>query len=139
MTVDTEPAQPETTAALDVAALDVADELVFVRRGLRTAQTRREYTDKIDALFKGRTFDVVREVHLAEHQVFRTATGHTARHGYVLRDRANGQELAVGATTLKTIHDRYLSVTLPPELRPKPRRQDASVRERRRPRQPRSG
>ncbi len=84
-----------------------------IRRRQRAGRLREAMDTKLDSLFKGRTFDIVREVHLPEGQVFITALGNQARHGYVLRDRATGEELAVGATVLRLIHDRYLGVSLP--------------------------
>jgi len=68
---------------------------------------------RIDAAFSGRVFDIIREVHLPEGQVFETILGTKVRHGYVIKDRENGELFAVGWTLLKHIHDRYLGVNLP--------------------------
>ncbi len=67
----------------------------------------------LDALFAGRSFEIVSEVHLPVGQAFRTVVGSLARHGYVLKDRETGEKIAVGFKMLKVIHDRYLGVDLP--------------------------
>ncbi len=72
---------------------------------------------RMDKHFRGKTFDIVREIHLGEDQVFRTIFGRPCRHGYVIRDRATGEEYAVGFKTLKAIHELYLNVNLPSNLR----------------------
>ncbi len=89
------------------------------RRGSNAATLRATIAKKLDELFQGRTFDIVSEVHLDANQVFRTVTGARARHGYILKDRATGEQLAVGASMLKIINKRYLGVSLPPDKRRK--------------------
>lgn len=68
---------------------------------------------KYDAVFKGRTFDIEREVHLPEGQCYVTIFGQRGRHGWIIRDRDNGERFIVGWKILWLIHDRYLGVTLP--------------------------
>jgi hypothetical protein len=90
---------------------------------LRASQRR-----KLDAMFAGRMFDVVRPVHLPPGQVFVTFLGHRGRHGWVIKARDDGQQLVVGATLLRLIHDRYLAVTLPAKRRHRPDRAASSVK-----------
>lgn len=78
--------------------------------------------EKFDAALRGRVFDIVREVHLPKGKVFITKFGNSARHGYVLRDRATGEQMVVGTSLLRLIHDRYLGVTLPSALEVRRRR-----------------
>lgn len=80
---------------------------------------RETMLKRMDELFRGKTFDIVREVHLGYDQYFLTVFNRPCRRGYVIRDRASGQEYAVGGKTLKAIHDLYLGVTLPSYLLPK--------------------
>ncbi len=87
------------------------------RRAHRVAALRETHEAKLDKVFRGRVFTVVREIHLPAGQVFRTVLGEQARHGYVLVDRVTGERIAVGAKTLRIIHDRYLGVNLPPDRR----------------------
>lgn len=68
---------------------------------------------QLDEAFKGKVFDIVREVHLPKGQVFVTQFGQKGQHGYIIQDRATGERHVVGWTVLKHIHDRYLGVTLP--------------------------
>lgn len=91
----------------------------ITRRGAHADKLRATAAKKLDELFAGRTFDIVSEIHLDENQVFRTYTGARARHGYILKDRASGEQIAVGTTMLKIIHRRYLGVSLPPDKRRK--------------------
>lgn len=97
----------------------------MIARRQRADRLRAAQTAKLDAAFRDRKFDIVREVHLPEGQVFLTQFGNRGRHGYVLRDRATGQELVVGATMLRLIHDRYLAVNLP--YKPRKRRAKADT------------
>ena len=84
--------------------------LAWRSRGENMRATRRV---KMDAAFRGRRFEVVREVHLPRGQVFQTMFGNKGRHGYVIRDCESGQEMVVGAILLRLIHDRYAGVDLP--------------------------
>ncbi len=96
------------------------DEAEMIPLRQRSLRQREASAAKFDAVFTGRTFDIVREVHLDEGQVFVTRFGNRGRHGYVIRDRESGEEMVVGATMLKLIHDRYLGVSLPSKKRKKP-------------------
>ncbi len=89
------------------------------RRGTNAETLKATAARKLDELFKGRTFDIVSEVHLDAGQVFRTVTGARARHGYILKDRATGEQIAVGTYLLRIIHTRFLGVSLPPDRRKK--------------------
>lgn len=68
---------------------------------------------KLEAIFAGRTFEIVEEVHLPVGKVFKNALGLTGRHGWIIRDTATGQEHVVGGTLLRQIHDRFQGVELP--------------------------
>jgi len=72
---------------------------------------------RLDQEYQGRTFDVVREVHLPRGQVYVTKFGSQGRHGWVIRDRESGEEQVVGWVLLKRIHDMYLGLTLPSRRR----------------------
>ena len=83
------------------------------RRALISQRRKEAHERQIHDLFWGRKFDIVRTVHLPKGQVFITCLGMPVRHGYVLQDRETGQQLAVGTTLLRRIHDRYYAVRLP--------------------------
>lgn len=86
----------------------------------RTRQATRYRTtmlQRMDELFRGRRFDIERTINLPEGQVFITTLGRPARCGYVLRDRASGERIAVGYKMLKVIHELYLGVDLPTSVR----------------------
>lgn len=78
---------------------------------------RNTMLKRMDTLFRGRRFDIEKVISLPEGQVFVTALGRTARHGYILRDRASGERIAVGYRMLQHIHDLYLGVDLPARKR----------------------
>lgn len=75
---------------------------------------------KLDETFKGRKFEIVREIHLASDQVFQTRFGNKARHGYVIRDVETGEEMVVGNNLLRLINQRYQAVELPVRRRGRP-------------------
>lgn len=106
-----------------LAAFDAAEEHgvtrspTIRRRGSNAQALKATMARKLDELFRGRTFDIVSEVHLDEGQVFLTVTGSRARHGYILKDRDSGEQIAVGTYMLRIIHTRYLGVSLPPDRR----------------------
>ncbi len=83
----------------------------------RQARLRQAKLRRFDEEFQGKKFEVVREVHLPHGQVFVTKFGNKGRHGWVIRNRDTGEEMVVGDTVLKLIHDRYLGVTLPKRRR----------------------
>jgi hypothetical protein len=72
---------------------------------------------RMDKLFRGRRFDIEKVISLPEGQVFVTALGRPARHGYILRDRATGERIAVGFKMLQHIHELYLGVDMPSRKR----------------------
>lgn len=74
---------------------------------------------KLDDAFKGRKFDIEREVHLPAGQAFRTLLGNTGRHGWVIRDRDNGQQWVVTQYLLRTIFERYEGIEQMPTTRPR--------------------
>jgi len=108
-----------------LAAFDAAEEHgvtrspMIRRRGSNSDALKATTARKLDELFKGRTFDIVSEIHLDQDKVFHTVTGNRARHGYILKDRVSGEQIAVGTYMLKIIHKRYLAVSLPPDRRKK--------------------
>jgi hypothetical protein len=70
----------------------------------------------MDRLYKDKQFDLVRTIELPVGQVFMTKMGRPCRRGYVIRDRATGEQQGVGETLLRIIHDRYHAVPLPPRF-----------------------
>ncbi len=99
--------------AADPAAEPAPAAGVMIARKRTTKALRAAQQDKFDAAFRGRKFDIVREVHLPEGQVFKTQFGNYGRRGFILRDRATGEEIVVGRRVLRIIHDRFLGVNLP--------------------------
>lgn len=75
---------------------------------------------KLDDAFTGRTFEIVKEIHLPYGQVFVTAFGNKARHGFILRDTETGERIVVGRRLLRHIADRYQGLTLPAGRRRQP-------------------
>ncbi len=74
---------------------------------------RLTFLKKMDEEYGGKTFDIVREVHLPKGQVYLTKFGRRGRHGWVIQDRDTGEQQVVGWNILKMIHEMYLGVTLP--------------------------
>ena len=68
---------------------------------------------RLDTLFHGRTFVIVREVHLPAGQVYQTVLGNFGRHGFVIADTVTGEQLVVGLNILQLIHNHYHGVELP--------------------------
>ncbi len=94
----------------------------------RTRQASRYRTtmhQRMDELFRGRRFDIEKVISLPEGQEFVTALGRRARHGYILRDRATGERIAVGYQMLRHIHDLYLGVDLPARKRERAPRKES--------------
>ncbi len=86
----------------------------------RTKQAQRlkdTLLKRMDEEYQGKTFDIVREVHLPRGQVFVSKLGARGRHGFVIRDRESGEEQVVGWYVLERINRMYLGVTLPPVAR----------------------
>lgn len=90
------------------------------KRRQKVERFRENLAARMDEIFKGRTFNIIREVHLPEGQVFRNVMGKTGRHGYIIQDRVNGEKFVVGWNMLVQIHERYLGVNLPtgPRIHP---------------------
>lgn len=80
------------------------------QQGLRLNQTLLQ---RMDREYRGRKFDIIRQVHLPAGKVFLTKFGKRGRHGYVIQDRETGEQQVVGWKMLKRIHDLYLGVNLP--------------------------
>ena len=87
------------------------------RRRHRAIALKMTQLRKLDKMFTGRTWDIVREVHLPEGKVFQTPFGNKARHGWVLKERDTGEQIVVGWSVLKQISERYLGVTRPSTFR----------------------
>lgn len=92
---------------------------VAVTGSARSESLRTIRQNKLDAAFKGRKFDIEREVHLPEGQAFRTLLGNTGRHGWVIRDRDSGQQWVVTSYLLRTIFERYQGIEQMPDARPR--------------------
>jgi hypothetical protein len=71
---------------------------------------------KLAEVFAGRRLVFVREVHLPHGQLFQSALGRKARHGFILRDLDSGQRFAVGLIVLLQIIERYPVADLPAHL-----------------------
>lgn len=74
------------------------------------AQKRKE---KMDALFAGKHYSVVEEVHLPADQRFYTALGLRARHGFKLKNEDTGEHIYVGFRVLCQAAEVYGAVILP--------------------------
>ncbi len=72
--------------------------------------------DKQFQFFEGKLWDIIAEVHLPPGECFRTPFGRRARHGWILRERTTGEQIAVGYTLLRYIHNTHLGVSLPPRI-----------------------
>lgn len=83
-----------------------------------TSGQKRSLTEqaKHRRFFEGKVWDIIDEVHLPPGQVFKTPFGRRARHGWILRERTTGEQIAVGYTLLRYIHYKHLGVTLPPRI-----------------------
>lgn len=68
---------------------------------------------KMDALFKDKKFEIVKEVNLPQGQHFVTPLGNKGRNGFVVKEVGTDNQFAVGATTLKLMAETYGAVTLP--------------------------
>lgn len=80
---------------------------------MRRARILEQYYAKVDRIFTGRTFDVIKEIRLPEGQVYQTVLGHKGRHGWIIQDRETGEQFVAGWGLMKLIHDRFMGVTLP--------------------------
>lgn len=56
---------------------------------------------KLRELFQGRTWVILKRIHLKRDEVFITPLGDRGRHGYALEDTANGRRIVVGETVLR--------------------------------------
>ncbi len=76
------------------------------RKALTEAKRNREF-------FADKVWDIVGEVHLPPGQCYKNPFGKRARHGWILRERTTGEQIAVGYTLLRYIHKEHLGVSLP--------------------------
>jgi len=86
---------------------------------------------KMDLLFKGQHYDVIKEIHLEGDQRFQTPFGNKGRHGYALRltegstpaegaaaaAGGDGSQFVVGDTMLEQIAKEYGAVEVPAKER----------------------
>lgn len=72
---------------------------------------------KLDAVFAGKTFTIVKELHMPHGQVFQATFGRNGRDGYIIRDTATGEKHVVGTTVLEQIAEMYKGVELPEHLK----------------------
>lgn len=98
---------------------DAADEILnqdpAAASSKRSEARRQSRAEKMDELYKGRSFEIVQEVHLEKDQHFVTKLGNKGRNGFVIKDVETGETQVVGATTLQIIQDTYGGVTIPPK------------------------
>jgi hypothetical protein len=110
----TEESTRPTAEAVNAARRAVREQYGQTQGELLRAAQRR----KLDALFRGRLFDIVRTIDLPPGKVFITCMGAKAYHGFVLRARDNGEEIALGFRLLQQVQREYLAVArMPPRLR----------------------
>lgn len=56
-------------------------------------------TEKMDELFKGKKYDILKEVHLEGEDRFQTPFGNKGRHGFVLQEKGTDNRFIVGSWT----------------------------------------
>lgn len=91
--------------------------MVVPDRSNQGERLRETLVEKLNALYAGKTFDIVGEVHLPKGQVFRTKYDSTGQHGFILQDRETGERQVVGHYMLRRIHRMYLCVNMPSRRR----------------------
>lgn len=95
----------------------------------RSAALAASRQAKLDGLFQGKLYTILKEVHLPEGKVFQTPLGNKGANGYALQlidaegdpitESKDGQPVRfmVGATLLRLVAETYGSVTVPPKVR----------------------
>jgi hypothetical protein len=72
------------------------------------------HRQKMDELFSGKKYEIVKEVHLNEGQHFQTPFGNKGRHGFALREVSDHKNhFTVGASVLRKAAEEYGAVELP--------------------------
>lgn len=92
--------------------------------GVEKVAARPGRQQKLDDLFKGKKFVILKEVRLNEDERFRTPLGHTGRHGWIVQEISNpDNKFIVGFSLLQAMHDTYDAVDLPAaRLRGRPKK-----------------
>lgn len=68
---------------------------------------------KLDALFKGRHYTVIKPYDAGEGKRAFTALGNQCRHGFILRDDETQERILIGIKVLKQAASEYGAVTVP--------------------------
>ena len=79
---------------------------------------------KLDALFKGKHYTVIRPVDVGEGKRAFTALGNQCRRGYQLQDDATGEFIFVGIKVLRRAAAEYNAVLIPKTVRKIPDEKD---------------
>ena len=81
------------------------------KRSDALAETRKQ---KLDEMFSGKKFEILKEIHLPEGELFQTPLGNKGRHGFAIREQGNpSNQFIVGKTVLKQASEQYGAVDLP--------------------------
>jgi len=86
------------------------------KRGQRGGAVRSQtHQIKMDALFKGKTFDVVGRINLPKGQTFVTPLGVLAQHGWTIRCIETGELYSIGYKVYAQLRRHYKNLTIPPK------------------------
>lgn len=95
-----------------LAAPEVASELSNL--GVEKVAARPGRQKRLEDLFQGRHFDIIKEVHLPSDQRFRTPLGHTGRNGWIVQETADpSNKFIVGLSLLKVMQNQFQAVEIP--------------------------
>jgi hypothetical protein len=80
----------------------------------RAASLQATRQQKMDELFRGKKYEIFKEVHLEGDNRFETPFGNKGRHGFALREVGNpDNKFIVGATMLQQVAEQYGAVEVP--------------------------
>lgn len=72
---------------------------------------------KMDELYKGQRYKIIKEIHMEGDERFQTPFGNKGRHGFALENESTGERHVVGASMLQLIADTYGAVDVPAKER----------------------
>lgn len=79
----------------------------------RAAALAIKHREKLDRLFKGRHYTVIRSIDVGEGKRGITALGNQCRRGFQLQDDESGQFIFIGIKVLRQAAQEYDAVALP--------------------------
>ncbi len=115
---DEDIAEATETQVVTKVAAPSSSSTEALSRSEKMSQTR---ADKMRALFQGKKYKILGEVHLSKDdgEQFQTPFGNKGRNGFVLKEDETGSKIIVGEAVLRKADEQYSSILNLPPAKPK--------------------